>query len=253
MTGSKQQDKNHDSSTKVGFITKASAQYCDKFPLRAAIQAIPRLGSSIDTMLAGLGAKYQYQRLEYFICQLQEKLRKLEQANNLSNIEPNEELFDLMMQIFDQVIKTRSQEKRERFANLVANQVINKCNWDEAETACRLLADLTDIHIQVLDVALKVEPCDIPAKGERILTLYDRKQLSQRKDAGKVPTNLSEYLPSLSNAVTEMICSELMARGLLRDIGVGGWGGGTFMGYFAATDMAKWLIDWISEPKIKSD
>jgi len=79
--------------------------------------------------------------------------------------------------------------------------------------------------------------------------LYDRKKLSQRKDAGKVPTNLSEYLPSLSSGATEMICSELMARGLLRDIGVGGWGGGTFMGYFAATDMAKWLMDWISEPE----
>jgi hypothetical protein len=48
-----------------------------------------------------------------------------------------------------------------------------------------------------------------------------------------------------------MICSELMARGLLRDVGVGGWGGGTFMGYFEATESAKWLLDWISEPKPK--
>jgi len=235
-------------SDKTGFITKASAQYCDMFPLRAAIQAIPKLGSSLDTMLAGLGAKYQYKRLESFISNLQDKFRQLEQA-----IEPSEELFDLITQIFDQVIRTRSLEKREQFANLIANQVINKCNWDEAETACRLLADLTDIHIQVLDVALKVEPCDIPAKGERILTLYDYKKLSQRKDAGKVPTNLSEYFPTLTNAATEMVCSELMARGLLRDIGVGGYGGGIFMAYFAATDMAKWFMDWISEPKINSE
>jgi len=205
----------------------------------------------LDTMLAGLGAKYQYQRLEGFISDLQDKFKKLEQINNISNTEPSEELFDLMMQVFDEVIKSRSEEKRERFANLVANQVVRESNWEEAETACRLLADLTEIHIQVLDIALKVEPCDDPYKGERVLTLYNHKKLAQRKDAGKVPTNLSEYLPSLSSAATEMICSELMARGLLRDIGVGGFGGGTFMGYFAATEMAQWLMDWICEPVAK--
>lgn len=237
-----------ENADKTGFITKASAQYCDKFSLRAAIQAIPALGSSLDTMLAGLGAKYQYRRLEHFIFELNERLTTVEKLNS---IEPSEELFDFMMQVFDKVIKSRSEEKRERFANLVANQVVRESNWEEAETACRLLADLTEIHIQVLDIALKVEPCDDPYKGERVLTLYDHKKLSQRKDAGKVPTNLSEYLPSLSSAATEMICSELMARGLLRDIGVGGFGGGTFMGYFAATEMAQWLMDWICEPVAK--
>jgi hypothetical protein len=240
-------------SDKTGFITKASAQYCNMFPLRAAIQAIPSLGSSLDTMLAGLGAKYQYQRLECFISDLQDKFKKLEQINNISGMEPSEELFDLMMQVFDQVIRTRSEGKRKRFANLVTNQVVRQSDWNEAETACRLLADLTDIHIQVLDVALKAEPCDIPAKGERVLTLYDYKKLSQRKDAGKVPTNLIEYFPTLTNAATEMVCSELMAKGLLRDIGVGGFGGGIFMAYFAATDMAKWFMDWISEPKVDSE
>jgi hypothetical protein len=233
---------------KAGFITKASAKYCDQFLLRAKIQLVPYVGGSLDTLMSGLGARYQYQRLENFISELNKRLQKLEGASELTSIEPNEELFDFTMQVFDQVIRTRSEEKRKRFANLVANQTVKRCDWDEAETACRLLADLTDIHIQVLDIALKVEPCDKVFKGERVLTLYDRKQLSQRKEKGKVPTNLSEYLPSLTSAATEMICSELMSKGLLRDVGVGGFGGGTFMGYFSATEMAQWLMDWICEP-----
>lgn len=65
--------------TEAGFITKASAYYCDKFALRAVIQAIPKLGSSLDTMLAGLGAKWQYERLEDFIYKLNERLSRLEQ------------------------------------------------------------------------------------------------------------------------------------------------------------------------------
>ena len=107
---------------KTGFITKASAKYCDKFPLRAAIQAIPILGSTLDTMLAGLGAKYQYDRLENFISDLQDKLKGLKQVGiNIAVIEPSEELFDFMMKVFDEVIKTFSKEKRKRFANLVAS------------------------------------------------------------------------------------------------------------------------------------
>lgn len=230
---------------KVGFITKASARYTDEFMLRAQVQLIPGIGGALDTLLSGLGAQYQYERLEHFIEELNIRLQRIEERNT---IEPTEPLYDLMMQVFSEVIKTRSEEKRKLFANLVANQVVDCRMWDEAETATRLLADLTEIHIQVLDIALKVEPCDYPYKGERVLTLYDRKKLAEREDAGKLPTILSELLPSLTKATTEMICSELAARGLLRDIGVGGYGGGTFMGYFAATEMAQWLLDWIAEP-----
>jgi hypothetical protein len=138
----------------TGFITRASARYCDKFPLRAAIQAIPGLGGSLDTMLAGLGANWQYKRLEDFISRLNERLGRLEQWGSLSSVDPSESLFDFMMNTFDQVIRARSEQKRERFANLVANQVVKKREWDEAETACRLIGDLSDIHIKILDIAI---------------------------------------------------------------------------------------------------
>lgn len=235
-------------SDKTGFITKASAQYCNMFPLRAAIQAIPSLGSSLDTMLAGLGAKKQYERLEGFISDLQDKLKKLEQINNISSMEPSEELFDLMMQIFDQVIKTRSQEKRERFANLVANQVINKCDWDEVEIACRLLGDLTDAHIAVLAVSITVPPTDF--ENKRVITL-DEKYLNRRQEYRK-PTHLQKLLPNLSISALQMICSELVSKGLLHDTGLGRWGGVQALTYLVATDLAKWFMDWISEPKINS-
>ena len=230
----------------AGFITKASAHYCDLFPLRAAIQSIPGLGGTLDTMLAGLGAKYQYVRLEHFTGELDIRLKRIE---SLPTIEPGEPLWDFMMQVFDKVIRSRSEEKRKRFANLVANQVTKQSHWEEAETATRLLGELTDIHIKVLDAALKVTPCEHPSawSGRRVLTLADKQKLSQRKEKGKVPTNISDDLPQLSLSATEMICSELMARGLLRDVGVGSWGGGTFMGYFEATESAKWFMDWISE------
>jgi len=58
----------------AGFITKASAAYNDKFLLRAKVQLIPGIGGALDTLLSGLGGKYQFDRIEHFLGQLDERL-----------------------------------------------------------------------------------------------------------------------------------------------------------------------------------
>jgi hypothetical protein len=40
-------------------LRQVSADYADAFGLRAAMQAVPVLGSAIDTLLAGLGTQLQ--------------------------------------------------------------------------------------------------------------------------------------------------------------------------------------------------
>lgn len=224
----------------AGFITKASAAYTDKFLLRAQVQLIPGLGGALDTLLSGLGAKYQYERLQYFIEELNARLQRIEELNT---IDPTEPLYDLMMQVFNNIIKARSEEKRKCFANLVANQVVNNRVWDDAETATRLLADLTDLHIKLLRAALEAPECD---------GVYDDLQVFTFTVIGipdNGPTNISSLFPELSIAVLEMACSELIAKGLLRDEGIGRYTDSKSMEYFAATEMAQWLMDWIAEPK----
>lgn len=242
-----EQDK-HKEEKAIGFITKASAAYCDKFPLRSAIQAIPLLGSSLDTMLAGLGANYQYKRLEDFIDVLNKRLSHVEQ---LMNIEPSEPLFDFMMQTFDQVLRTRSEEKRERFANLVANQVAKRCDWNEAEAASRLLSDLSDINIKVIDLALTIGHRKPPyentvkvTEGLCPVTISDK--WANDKHASRQATDLRPHFPSLSKSAFQVICSELESKGLLRDRGLD-YADRRPMEVFVATELAQWLIDWISE------
>jgi hypothetical protein len=196
-------------------------------------------------MLAGLGAKWKYERLEDFICKLDERLSRLEQLGNALNIEPSEQLFDFMMQVFDQVIRARSEEKRKRFANLVANQVEKQCNWDEVDTACRLIGELSDLHVQVLDVSLKAEPCDDPFEGLRLVTIADR----WLRGGSKRATDLRSYFPSLSNLAFRMIFSELVSRGLLYDEGITRYGTEPAQTLLGATDLAIWLMDWIREPE----
>ena len=229
---------------KAAFITKASANYCDQFPLRASIQAIPWLGSSLDTMLAGLGARYQYQRLEHFISELNERLEQVEQAGILTYIQPSEELFDFTTQVFDQVIKTRSAQKRKRFANLVTNQAIKQCDWDEAETACRLLGQTEEMHVNLLCAILNVPVCDSPFSGLRVVTLSE-KEIKKRQEYRK-PTYLNKLLPNLTISELKMLCSELIAKGLLHDEGIGRLDASS-MEFFVITDMGKWFLDWICE------
>jgi len=237
-----EQDK-HKEEKAISFVTKASVAYCDKFPLRSAIQAIPGLGGALDTMLAGLGANYQYKRLEDFIADLNKRLSHVEQ---LVNIEPSEPLFDFMRQIFDQVIRTRSEEKRKRFANLIANQVVKQCDWNEAETACRLLGDLSDIHLKVLSTFLEERQNNLA----NALTISDQfsdetKFDKDKRKRGRFP-DLRTHFPSLSQSVLLMVCSELVSKGLLYDSGLARFGVGA-MKIFEATALAQWLMDWISD------
>lgn len=233
----------------AGFITKASAQYCDKFPVRAAIQAIPGLGSSLDTMLGGLGAKWQYKRLEHFIDELNYRLSRLEVSGNLTSIEPGEPLFDFMMQTFDQVIRVRSEEKRKRFANLVANQVVNQCDWDEAETACRLIGDISDIHIRILDVAIKAPVYKDVFNWRGVITVEDKSAVP-RFFKDKV-IYLQDILPSLTDMYINMMCVELLSKSLLFNEGIK-YTDTLGQRFYSATDLAKWLMGWISEPAVKN-
>lgn len=244
----KDEDEKERSAT-IGFVTKVSAQYCDKFPLRASIQAIPGLGSSLDTMLGGLGAKWKYERLEDFVSKLSERLSQLEKLGKLTKIEPSEPLFDFMMQTFDKVIQSRSEKKRERFANLVVNQVVSECDWDEAETACRLIADLSDIHIRIIDIAIKAPVYKDVSGWCGVITVEDKSAVP-RFFKDKV-IYLQDILPSLTEMYISMMCVELLSKSLLSNEGIK-YTDTIGQGLYSATDLAKWLMDWISDPGEKN-
>jgi hypothetical protein len=221
-------------------FTKLSMQYSSAFPLRAAIQGIPVLGGSLDTILAGLGSKWQTERLESYVKMLEERLKKLEAIRGEIKIEPSEELYDFIMQTIDFAIRTRSKEKRRLFANIVTNQVINNGNWDEAEAASRLLNDLSELHIQVLATALGPNMKAQKAEGARLITFTNHYKDEEALD-------IRELFSDVSVMALRMTCSELLSKGLLHDQGVGRGGIGS-MEYFEPTDLTEWFVNWIREP-----
>ncbi|NJD67066.1 MAG: hypothetical protein C3F12_14415 [Candidatus Methylomirabilota bacterium] len=220
-------------------IAKAGEKYTELTLLRAAVQATPYVGGPLDTLLAGGVARIQRQRIEDFLGGLEERLKAVE--STLANLE-DEAFSDLMLTTLDRVARSRSADKRARFASIISRQVVEGLPWDDAENAVRLLADLEDIHVEVLQVALAAPP--------RALEVLPAVQLRfARSDISRetAPLCLTEALPHYSEPALRMACAELAAKGLLLDAGVGGLKSGA-MNTFVATDLARWFSQWLIAP-----
>ena len=198
------------------------------------------VGGALDTLLSGKGSEIQRQRIEQMLKNLCERLSKIESAQVF---EPTEEFYDLSLSIFDGAVKSRSKEKRDRFASILVNQVKKEAKWDESEMAVRILVSLEDIHIQVLALALSAPECTLPFEGLKVMTLKNRRS----RNVGEfTPLCLSTHFSDYTTDALRLICSELISKGLLHDEGVGRLDTKA-MEYFVATNLADWFLSWITD------
>jgi len=223
-------------------IAKAREKYSEVVALRAAMQAIPYVGSSLDTLLAGKAAQIHLERVENFASELHRRMERVEHA--ATNLE-DEAFSDLIITTFEKVARARSAEKRSRFARIISRQVAEGQKWEEPENAVRLLGELEDIHVEVLSVALAAPPLEKVFEGLRVISIASS---PIRDDGGKGPLALAETLPQYGMPALRMACAELLAKGLLHDEGIGRWDTGS-MQYFVPTELADWFAGWIAEPE----
>lgn len=224
----------------ISEISKLRQQYANIVTLRASVQAIPYIGGSLDTLLAGRAAQIHLERVEKFTSDLAHRLAAVESAG--ANL--NDEAFaDLMLSTFEKVARTRSDQKRSRFAEIITNQVTKPTSWEEPENAVRLLSDLEDIHIEIIEAALHAPVAEGAFSNLRIISLD-----AEPIDSGKqnAPVSLLVAFPRYGTAALRMTCAELTAKGLLHDEGIGRWDMGA-MKYFVPTDLAEWLSGWINQ------
>lgn len=221
-------------------ISKLQQQYANMVIFRASVQAIPYIGGSLDTLLAGRAAQIHFERVEKFTSDLAHRLAAVESA--AANL--NDEAFaDLMLSTFEAVARTRSDQKRSRFAEIITNQVTKPKSWEESENAVRLLSDLEDIHIEIIEAALQAPTAEGAFSNLRIISLDAEPIDSGMQNA---PISLLASFPRYGAAALRMACAELTAKGLLHDEGIGRWDMGA-MKYFVPTDLAEWLSEWISQ------
>jgi hypothetical protein len=222
-------------------IQRAAEKYSEATALRAAVQLIPYIGGPLDTLIGGEGQKIQQRRISHFIDELDRRLQNIETPKHAL---ANEDLYDLMVSTFEQVARARSEEKRTRFAQVVANEIAHAEKFEDVETALRLIGELDDLHIHILNIATHAPPCPAPYDGLRVITIAIHLQIpSPNNDTYPV---LGEIFPDIPEPMLRLICSELVSKGLLRDEGVGRYDAKA-MEYFIATDLTAWLLTWIND------
>lgn len=227
-------------STSTTPLSKLRQQYADIVVLRASVQAIPYVGGSIDTLLSGRSAQIQLERVEKFTHDLADRLATIESSS--ANV--NDEAFaDLVLRTFEAVARTRSDQKRSRFAEIISKQIAKSTPWEEPENAVRLLSDLEDIHIEIIGAALGAPVSEGSFSGLRVISLAAQPIDSEKQNS---PVSLLTSMPCYGTAALRMACAELVAKGLLHDEGIGRMGVGS-MTYFVPTDLAEWFSSWVSQ------
>ena len=215
--------------------------YTDKILLRAVIQAIPYIGGSLDTMFSWKGVNVQNERLEYFYAELSRILQKIESAPTLNE----QNLCDLVLDAMEKSVRTRTNKKRTLYANVVARYVIHGRDVDQSEMALRIIYELDLIHFEILREALQAPVCDEPFSGLRIVSMNEH-VLNSDSGGEKKPVLLIKQLPTWPPEMLQFAASELVAKGLLYDEGIGRWSMRS-MEYLVATDTAYWVNELISD------
>jgi len=221
----------------IALLTRSSLLYGDSTSTRSLILAIPVLGSSIDLILSKKGQDFVIKRLDIFMSELNSRLEGLEEK-----IECNDEeaMFDFLQTVYENVTRTRSEEKLKRFAKLTSDCFVNGNDWDESEAAIRLISELNDTHINILKVSLSAKvPEASPFDNLRVFYLDTPNDTSEY-------TSLTAEFGGISKAAITMYCSELISKGLLKDEGIGRWSTQA-LELLVATDLTVWLLTKIDE------
>jgi hypothetical protein len=133
---------------------KLIEKYPDNYKLRALINLIPNIGGALDVLLTEKGNNWREQRLVEFLSNIESRIENLESnitekaINDLSN---SEETYDLLIQSFNSVIRTRHSDKISFYANILVNHIISSENQRySSELLISILDNLTMDEIKYL-------------------------------------------------------------------------------------------------------
>ena len=149
----------HDILTRTQRLAKG---YDKSIGWQALVASVPWVGPAIDKLLTGEGGRIREERMLAFLSDLADCLSGVPEV---SSLDPGPELLDLMVLVFEGVMRTRSEKKRQMLANIVGRKATTSVQWAEAESAARLLSLLDEVHIALVEAALNAPECGKPFEG----------------------------------------------------------------------------------------
>jgi len=132
-------------------ITRASIVYEEQTLFRAAINAIPYVGGTIDVLFSSIGQKFSAKRIEFFIDELKNEISHLQETTINKDYLEKEEGFDLILKGFNASARTRQKEKLILYARIIKNSLTNGREFeeDEPETFLKIVEELSVKELRV--------------------------------------------------------------------------------------------------------
>ncbi|MEQ8576061.1 MAG: hypothetical protein RIB63_18490 [Fulvivirga sp.] len=119
--------------------------------LKATISLIPVAGSAINEVLFERPSRIHQKRVNQTVDILKEKFSQLESKLNKSYLK-TDSFFDLTKAVFQETIKTSSEEKRKALAAIYINAVQNEASFETSRSGLfmKFVVDLSLVQIQIL-------------------------------------------------------------------------------------------------------
>jgi hypothetical protein len=191
---------------------EATVAYEQNMLLRAAVVAIPVIGSSLDLALTA-GGQRSIDRIHKLIDDLkvdmQERLTVEGSAFNKKYLE-SEEFYDLFMRAFDASIKTRDEENRRLYARILTEStILDKTEGHSPEEYLDLIANLTPRELAVARALYR----DWPREG------YENRETKGIQEAWRAWLERVSAEVGIDEADLQLILGRLQSSGLITEDG----------------------------------
>ena len=208
-------------------VSRGSAAYADIWWLRAAVNAIPYVGGSVDILFSHRGEALVKERVTELIGKLSWEIRLLSVSKLDRSYLDSDECFDLLRKAIERSSRIRDRERIHFIARIVAGAISKEIyKVGDPEVLVDVLSELNEAEALVVS---------------KLKEMYRLKK-TQVEDWGRplessLPENFGGQLPFLMKRIER--------TGLLSEMtgAIIGYGGGTFQ----LTDTARRLFEFLDE------
>ena len=146
-------------------IDQAALAYCENTGLRAAVNAIPYIGGSLDVLFSSKGQQIFQKRILLLLKSLRQDMASLKESSVDQAFLESEEWFDLVVRAMECTVRTRDSRKIELYSRLLCSSVMETERYPHnPEDYLAVLAELTPREVELAWVIYQ-QQSDRPAKN----------------------------------------------------------------------------------------
>ncbi|MGV3611812.1 MAG: hypothetical protein ACO1N0_12730 [Fluviicola sp.] len=180
---------------------------------------LPVAGPILNTASGYLERLHQSRAID-FVSQFKTILEKYYKKGKIvADDFKNEDFLEIMEAVYSNVIKTKSEHKRERFRNLLARQLVMPDEAQKGLKLVQLLNDLSDVQIILLDIIKVAYPYERGFNFRSQLEIYNESMGEEPYlYHDKIDLKIGNSKITVMDKEIEFYVNDLVVKGLINKI-----------------------------------